>query len=252
VDTLRVAEFVHRGTVARWAQEDAELLDVMESTEPGTMQVSPHIDVRTRYREQETLMFSVSAPHSCAIYNKPREIRVRSRDKLWFVDLWRRHGWDGEAPVTRVEMRYERQALHELGCELVNPTLGRLDGLWAYSTRDWLRHTLPDPAQPRRSSWPLSPWWAVVQGASFVRPTAEPVQRTRVRQFREEQILATVLGYLESWAAWAAGSEGVSGELDLSTVLRTVATRADAHYLKRGMDFYQAVLKKRRQIGFER
>jgi hypothetical protein len=209
------------------------------------------VDVRTRYREQETLMFWHTAPHSCAIYNKPREIRVRSRDKAWFADLWRRHGWDGEAPVTRVEMRYERQALHELGCELMGSTLRRLGNLWGYSTREWLRHTVPDPSeQRRRSCWPISPWWMVVQQAAFLRPCAAPAQRTRVRAFHEEQILATMLGYLESWSAWTACEEGVSEELDLSTALRAVARRADAHYLRRGSDFYQEVLRKRRQIGF--
>jgi hypothetical protein len=249
VDALRVADFVHRGTIARWAQEDAEVLDLLEDEAMG-IEGAPRIDVCTRYREQETLMFSHTAPHSCAIYNKPREIRVKSRDKVWFADLWRRHDWDGEAPITRVEMRYERQALHELGCELVAPTLARLGELWAYSTRAWLRHTVPDQAQPRRTSWPISPWWASVQGATFERPVAEPAQRARVRAFREEQILATVLGYLESWAAWTASEAGVSSELDLSTVLRAVAQRADEHYLKRDSDFYQSVLRKRRQIGF--
>jgi len=38
--------------------------------------------------------------------------------------------------------------------------------------------------------------------------------------------------------------------LDLSTALRQVANRADAHYRKRGTDFAAQVCKKRRQIGF--
>jgi hypothetical protein len=245
---------VHRGTVARWAQEDAEVLELLaaEATGSAGSAAAPHIEVRTRYREQETLMFSHTAPHSCAIYNKPREIRVKSLDKAWFADLWRRHGWDGHAPIARVEMRYERSVLHECGCEGVDATLARLDGLWGYSTREWLRHTVPDPSDARRTSWPISPWWATVQGATFARPVAEPAQRARVRAFREEQILATVLGYLESWAAWTASEAGVSPDLDLSAVLRAVAQRADEHYLKRGSDFYQAVLRKRRQIGFRK
>src|SRR5262249_14844247 len=112
VDALRVADFLHRGTVARWTQEDAELLEVVphKVLGSGEGEERPTIDVRTRYREQETLTFSQTAPHSAALYNKPREIRVKSRDKVWFADLWRRHGWDGRAPVTRVEMRYAREA----------------------------------------------------------------------------------------------------------------------------------------------
>lgn len=255
LDELQVADFVHRGTVARWAQEDAAILDLVThevASQEGQLagQERPLIDVRTRYREQETIMFSQTAPHSCAIYNKPREIRVKSRDKLWFADLWRRHGWDGEAPIARVEMRYERAVLHEVGCEGVTPTLAKLDSLWGYSTQQWLRHTTPQVAQRRRSLWPASPWWETVQSATFGAPQATPAQRRRVRQFQEERILATVLGYLESYAAWSASAPTISSELDLSTVLRTLAQHADAHYLRRGTTFYDQVLKKRRQLGF--
>src|SRR5262249_21701529 len=200
MDALRVADFVHRGAVARWTQEDAGLLldRVPHQHSPGDSDQHCTIDVRTCYREQETLTLSQTAPHSAALYNKPREIRVKSRDKGWFADLWRRHGWDGHAPVTRVEMRYAREALHELGCEQVEPAFDGLDALWAYSTQQWLRHTILKPAVRRRSEWSDSPWWRVVQRASFERPEAAPAQRKRVRQLHEEQILATILGYIES------------------------------------------------------
>jgi hypothetical protein len=256
VDALRPGDFVHRGRVARWRLDDAELLElVQEDVQDDAVEPSvtrPAVEVLTRYREQETLAFSQAAPHSATIYNKPREIRLKSRDKLWFADLWRRNGWDGAAPIARVEMRYERPALRELGCEGVGQTFARFDGLWAYSTREWLRHTVPNPSDRVRSRWPISPWWAVVQGASFGRPHSAPAQRRRVRQFREEQVLTTILGYAEGWAAWRAGDEGISSELDLSTVLRAIAEHADDHYLRRGSDFYHEVLKKRRQIGYVR
>src|SRR5262245_1648069 len=102
-------------------------------------------------------------------------------------------------------MRYEREALHELGCEHVEATFDRLDALWAYSTRHWLRHTVPHHDERRRSAWSSSSWWGAVQGATFAQPCATPAQQTRTRRFHEEQILATILGYVESWAAWRAG-----------------------------------------------
>jgi hypothetical protein len=73
-----------------------------------------------------------------------------------------------------------------------------------------------------------------------------------VRAFREEQILATILGYAENWAAWRAGEGGVSPLLDLSTTLREIAQRADDHYLARGADFLEQVRRKRQQIGYQR
>src|SRR5262249_29838560 len=108
------------------------------------------------------------------------------------------------------------------------------------------------PAERRRSEWPVSLWWRVVQGASFGRSGAVPAQRERMRQFHQEQILATVLGYVESWAAWRAGPDAPPPTLDLSLALRDIANHADAHYLKRGCDFLEQVCKKRRQIGYAR
>jgi hypothetical protein len=259
VDELRAGDFVHRGRIARWRLEDAEILELATSyvgaPDPsgraGTSE-RPAVEVLSRYREQETLVFSQKAPHSATIYNKPREIRLKSRDKLWFADLWRRNGWNSADPIARVEIRYEREALHEFGCEHVEQTFGKMDALWGYSTREWLRHTLPNPADKMRSRWPVSPWWETVQGASFGKPQSAPAQRRRVRDFQEERMAAMVLGYLESWSAWRAGNESVSAELDVSTALRDIAGRADGHYLKRGSDFFQEVLKKRRQIGFAR
>jgi len=46
-------------------------------------------------------------------------------------------------------MRYAREALRELGCDGVQATLERLDALWAYSTQEWLRHTVPQPKDPK-------------------------------------------------------------------------------------------------------
>jgi len=147
-------------------------------------------------------------------------------------------------------MRYKRETLRELGCEGVEETFDRLDALWAYSTQQWLRHVVPQPTDRRnRSRWPSSGWWMVVRSTSFERPTTAPAQRGKAYTFHEERILATILGYLESWAAYRAGNT-VPPDLDISTVLRAVADRSDALYRALGSDFFQEVLKKRRRLGY--
>lgn len=183
------------------------------------------------------------------VYNKPREIRVKSRDKLWFADIWRRNGWNGQDPVTRIEMRYDRTALRELGCESVAETFERLDALWAYSSSRWLHHTIPNPEDAHRYRWPSSPWWGVVQSADFGTPKTAPAERRKAHAYHEDRILAVILGYLESWSAYRAGKK-VSPTLDLSTGARELAHRADEHYLDHGSDFYAEVLKKRKRLGF--
>src|SRR5262249_28133554 len=153
VDALRREDFVHRGTIATWHANDAQLLDLLEvgnregegrgqQTE-GAEAAPPMVDLSIRHGETEGISFSKTAAHAGALYNKPKEIRYKSRDKVWFADIWRRNGWNGEQAIARIEMRYAREALRELGCEGVEETFDRLDALWAYSTQKWLRHTVP-------------------------------------------------------------------------------------------------------------
>jgi len=80
--------------------------------------------------------------------------------------VWASRGWDGASRITRVEFRYKRECLKELGVEEPYAFLDQLPALWAYSTKVWLRHTVPT-ADPNRGRWPVSPAWALVQGAPF-------------------------------------------------------------------------------------
>lgn len=246
---LDVSAFVHRGTVARWYLDDAEVFEAIAAP-PQDAESKPQIGLYTRYRELETLAFSLAAPHSATLYNKPREIRTKSPDKVWFGDIWRRNGWDGSTPITRVEMRYERTALRELGCDTVADTFEQCDALWAYSTQHWLRHTLPLLTIKDRSRWPMSPWWQVVQGASFGKPHTAPAQRHKAHAFHEDRILAAVFGYLESWAAYRNGKQPVDPALDFSTIAHALADHADTHYARKATDFYAEVLKRRKRIGY--
>jgi len=92
----------------------------------------------------------------------------------------------------------------------------------------------------------VSVWWRVVQPACFVRPDTAPAQQRKAHAFREDQILATILGHLESWSAYQAGSQHVPTSLDITRVLRRVADRSDRFHAERHSDVYQEVLKKRR------
>lgn len=92
---LKDKAFITRGHVVRWAQEDALILDLEPSHHYQEKRAM--VEVAVRYREPETITFSRTAPQSAIVYNKPREIRLHSRDKLWFADIWKANGWDGES-----------------------------------------------------------------------------------------------------------------------------------------------------------
>jgi hypothetical protein len=82
--------------------------------------------------------------------------------------VWATNGWDGASRVTRVEFRYKRDCLRELGVDDAEAFLEqrRLEQLWAYSTKSWLRHANPTE-DSNKARWPVSPVWRLVQEATL-------------------------------------------------------------------------------------
>lgn len=78
LDSLHAKNFTRRGHVVRWHQEDILILDIKPESDPDDCAQSI---VSVRYWEQEGLAFSPTAAHSVTIYNKLREICLKSRDK---------------------------------------------------------------------------------------------------------------------------------------------------------------------------
>lgn len=138
-------------------------LDTSADTGDG-MDETPPLEANLDGRRCTGFVFSKGAAHSCTIYDKTKEITVSRKD--WMRAVWGARGWDGAARVFRVEFRYKRECLRELGVEEAFAFLDQLPGLWAYSTQLWLRHTTPT-ADVNRGRWPVSPVWRVVQEAEF-------------------------------------------------------------------------------------
>jgi hypothetical protein len=115
-------------------------------------------------RRLATLDFSKGAPHACCLYDKTAEIAVSRKD--WMQAVWTTNGWDSESRVTRVEFRYKRECLREMKVEEAYTFLDQVPSLWAYSTKQWLRHTIPN-GDPNRARWPISSVWQLIQQASF-------------------------------------------------------------------------------------
>jgi hypothetical protein len=124
----------------------------------------PTLEVNMDGRRCTGYEFSKGAAHSCCIYDKTTEI-TRSR-KDWMKEVWEQHGWDGTSRVIRVEFRYKRECLRELGVEEAYDFLDQMPGLWAYSSLQWLRHTIPTD-DTNRGRWLTSPFWQAIQQADF-------------------------------------------------------------------------------------
>lgn len=219
-----------------------------EEHEPAVL---PERDVQQWCRKVTGYTLAARGPQSCVIYDKVLEIRQQS-GKIWCFDLWRANGWDGQAPVTRIEFRSKREFLRAFGLvdggELNHyDLLDRLGDLWRYNTTEWLRYCIPT-ADVNRSRWPTHPLWQVIQAADFGVLPSCPLVRVRKRQFILDRAVATVAGYLSSSAAWLGG-RFADGQADLSVVLGWFCERAEQYYAERDQDFSTVVQDKRQRFG---
>jgi hypothetical protein len=164
--------------------------------------VSPS-DMRLQFagRHLATLDFSKGAPRACCIYDKTAEITVSRKD--WMHEVWQSNGWDGKARVMRVEFRYKRECLREMHVEEAYAFLDQIPSLWAYSTKQWLRHTVPN-GDPNRARWPISPLWQLIQQASIF-CDGTPAVRARRRSGELPLLCQMIAGCSTTAAPYLAG-----------------------------------------------
>lgn len=212
-------------------------------------------------RRVSTLVFSKhKTPLSCAIYNKTLEIKQKS-GKTWFHDLWHKNGWDKTADVWRVEFRFKREFLHQVGIEWAYDVLDEMKRLWNYAAGNvtggddglpdgWLRYVQPSEEDSNRSRWPVHPAWVVVQGAfsEETDPGLGPLVRKRIRERNVERGIASTIGYISTLAAWLGG-EYVGQEADVSLVLHWLAEAGPEYLASKQRDFLQEVRKKQKRYG---
>ncbi len=210
-------------------------------------------------RRVSTLGFSKhKRPISCSIYNKTLEIQQKS-GKTWFYDLWRNRGWDDTSDVWRVEFRFKRELLHEVGIEWAYDLLDEMKRLWEYAAGHlsggedglpdgWLRYVLPNDEDTNRSRWPVHPAWAVVQSAFATEPGQNlgALVRKRIREKNLERGIASTMGYVSTLAAWLGG-DYASSEADASLTLSWLYEAGNEYLASKQRDFQQEVRKKQQR-----
>ena len=140
-------------------------------------------ELRQYHRGERLTGFTICPGNalSAVIYDKREELETQRRPKKDYEEgIWRGNGWTDQA-VTRVEFRFRSEALHELGCrDGLDRFRTKLDALWSYCSRMWLRLVLPWTAS-RLSRCALHPAWEVVRAVKFVHHVS-PASRLRVRK----------------------------------------------------------------------
>jgi hypothetical protein len=216
--------------------------------------------VRRRWKRIETLDFGKhTSPVSCCIYHKTAEIRQKSPAKVWFHDLWKRNGWDGEAEVWRVEFRLTREFLRAASIETAEDLPDRISALWDYCAGrpggavdglpdGWLRYVTPTN-DTNRARWPVHAAWAVIQGAFLQEDDGlGPIVRVRKREKNIERGLASVIGYLSTLAAWV-GEDLATPETDISLVPRWLYGAGLDYLEEKDRDFSKLVQHKQKLYG---
>src|SRR5262249_36074740 len=126
------------------------------ATDETTSEGVPSCAFHLRGRRCTGFEFSRGGAHSCRSYDKTKELAVSHKD--WMQAIWEQNGWDGTSRVVRVEFVYKRECLREVDVEEPYAMLDQLPGMWAYSTQQWLRHTVPT-SDTNRGRWEASPFW---------------------------------------------------------------------------------------------
>lgn len=136
----------------------------------------------TRYeRGREVTGYTVCPGNDiqAVVYDKREELTIRTEKSEAEQERWRSRGWDGVAPVTRVEFRLKTRALDELKARDGLDRCGEsLDRIWQYAARKWLRLVAPGEGRSRTAS--VVPAWDAVQWAKFTH-WATPGVRRRLR-----------------------------------------------------------------------
>jgi len=143
---------------------------------------------------------------TCRMYDKLVEI-VHS-NKSWFQDLWRKRGWDGESPVTRVEFQARRDFLKSLQINTVEDLENQLADLWRYFS-GWV--SLRDKAaDSNRRRWPVKPFWKMVIGAVPAFGVVTGVRRVAQRKPRIDSLSRLGRGVMVTLAALVQTDTGGS------------------------------------------
>ena len=100
----------------------------------------------------------LGSPMAARLYDKTLEIKKSK--KFYLEDLWRQAGWDGSRDVWRLEIQIKRGVLKQLGLNDCESVISNLNGLWSYAMTQWLKLTIPNPNDQKRSRWPIHPLWA--------------------------------------------------------------------------------------------
>jgi len=146
----------------------------------------------------------------CRVYDKVAEIE--HSNKTWFHALWRKQGWNGQSPVTRVEFQARRGFLKSMQIDTVQDLEMQLGDLWKYFS-GWvsLRYKTNDS---NRRRWPVQFFWQIVCNAVPFFGVITGISRIAQRKPRMDSLCRLGRGVMVSIAALVQTAPGVGDGWD--------------------------------------
>jgi len=130
----------------------------------------------------------------CRIYDKV--VEISHSNKIWFEDLWRKQGWDGISPVTRVEFQCRRGFLKDMQISSIEDLDSCMGDLMRYLSCKWLSLRDKNPTDSNRSRWPLKSFWLMVLKAGQNFGPVQGIVRLAQRKPKMDAIKRLVEGCL--------------------------------------------------------
>ncbi len=187
-------------------------------------------------------VIGAGGPNQSRTYDKVLEIVEQSPHKAYLFKIWEALGHRASESVWRQEFQNGGTALRELGIETVPQLLDNLDGLWRYSTENWLRLSVLG-GDSNKSRWPTHPLWTEIQQAIWTKTPQLALQRVRASGLPvDERIFPGGLGYISSFMA----REGIT---DWGEGLGTFLVHASTYFEQQGITLSEQVEGKAKLKG---
>ena len=183
-----------------------------------------------------------SGPLSARLYDKPLEIRTKSK-KDWMFDIWKLPEVPEGFQVIRVEFEIHREVIKQLGIEGPEELFLLQRNAWSYCTQSWLK--FQDRPGTHHTQRETLPWWETVQNGYQGAQAAHPLVRGKAMRSNRTQLIRQAYGLLSSLTALDLEDQGedmaVAGDMHtcLSAVFESVGLLGEYN------DFAEKVLNKR-------
>ncbi|MFC2032054.1 hypothetical protein ACFLUS_01595 [Chloroflexota bacterium] len=154
---------------------------------------------------------------ACRFYDKAYEVSVKGQGHI--MPLWTANGWDGENPVSRLELQLRRNGLRRFDPTMDFATFqdSKAD-IWAYGTEKFLRIVVPE-STTRKERAQVTKYWRDYQSCVRLFGERQGVIPYKQLSLDWQPLVPQAIGCMAS--AWARLAADV-GDVNAKTILEKV------------------------------